>query len=159
MLIGRVARGKRASRRTVWREPASTRPPKPTGAASPERLQRAVGIEHLNAGAGPRVDVVKRLMDCRLHGEASIRARGASSNALGGCGLVQDTESDGTRAKSFARSAHRCRIGPAIIATPHPPWPRGPGLARETDLRNIPGSKRAVKKVLRFNGRAAKLRV
>ena len=49
--------------------------------------------------------------------EASIRARGASSNALGGYGFVQDVESDGTRAKSFrafstnlVQRALNCRV-------------------------------------------------
>ena len=47
-----VARSERASRRTVWREAPTTRPPEPAAAASAERLQRAVGIEHLDADAG-----------------------------------------------------------------------------------------------------------
>jgi hypothetical protein len=40
-------------------------------------------------------------------GEASIRAEGASSNALGGRGFVKAAESDDTRAKLFrAFSTH-----------------------------------------------------
>jgi hypothetical protein len=46
--------------------------------------------------------------------EASIGAEGASSNALGGCGFVQDAESDRTRAKLFRpRSARLSRVGQA----------------------------------------------
>jgi hypothetical protein len=39
------------------------------------------------------------------------------------------------------------------ILPPGEHGPGGPVSLRETDLRNIPGSKRAVKKVLRFEGR------
>jgi len=61
-----VARCEWASRRPVWRKPAPARPPKPTSAAFAKRLQRAVGVEHFDAGASPRVDVVERLMVCAL---------------------------------------------------------------------------------------------
>jgi len=64
----------------------SARPPKPTSAAPAECLQRAVGVEHFDGGAGPRVDVVKRLMSCTLHAE-SLRARDVASNNPGGSGF------------------------------------------------------------------------
>jgi hypothetical protein len=56
-----VTRSKWPRRRTVWRKAAPTRPPKPTAAASAERLQRSVRIKDLEADAGPRVDVEERL--------------------------------------------------------------------------------------------------
>src|SRR5947208_9202780 len=70
-----VARGEWASRRPVWRKPAPARPPKPTSAAFAERLQVAVGVEHFDAGAGPRVDVEERLMACALAGAGCGGAR------------------------------------------------------------------------------------
>ena len=60
--IRSVARCEWASRRSVWRKPALARPPKPTSTAFAERLKRAVGIEHFDAGASPRVDIEERLM-------------------------------------------------------------------------------------------------
>ena len=50
------------------RKAVPTKPPKPTAAAPAERLQRTVGVEHFDAGAGPRVDVEKRLMARALSG-------------------------------------------------------------------------------------------
>ena len=68
--------------------------------------------------------------------EASIRAEGASSNALGGCGFVQAAESDGTHAKLFrafstplARRAATERNG-ANLPLPLP-WTGPPSRARE----------------------------
>ena len=61
VLIPCVARCEWASRRPVWRKPAPARPPKPTSAAFAKRLQRAVGVEHFDGGAGQRVDVEERL--------------------------------------------------------------------------------------------------
>ena len=56
-----VARSERTSRRTGWRTAAPAGPPEPTSAAPAERLQRAVGVEHLDGGAGLRMDVEERL--------------------------------------------------------------------------------------------------
>jgi hypothetical protein len=53
-----VARSERAGRLPLWRAPS---PPKPTSAASAECLQRMVGVENLDAAAGPRVNVEERL--------------------------------------------------------------------------------------------------
>ena len=61
-----VARSKWASWRAVWRKAAPARPPKPTGTTPAERFQRAVRIKHFDADAGPRVDIVERLMGCAL---------------------------------------------------------------------------------------------
>ena len=68
--------------------------------------------------------------------EVSIRAEGASSNALGGCGFVQAAESDDTRAKLFrafstplARRAATARNG-ANLPLPLP-WTGPPSRARE----------------------------
>ena len=57
-----VARSEWTGRRAGWRKAPPARPPKPAGPAPAERFQRAVGVEHFDAGAGPRVDVVDRLM-------------------------------------------------------------------------------------------------
>jgi hypothetical protein len=83
--IRRIARRKRTDRRAFGREPAPTRPPEPTGAASAERLQRSVRIKDLKADAGPRVDVKERLalsgVGCGRHhaalspGSASAKPR------------------------------------------------------------------------------------
>src|SRR5258708_39393470 len=64
----RLPRSERAERRAVWRKPASAKPPKPTRTTPAERFQRSVGVEHFDAGAGPRVDVEERLMACALSG-------------------------------------------------------------------------------------------
>src|SRR3954470_14207126 len=63
-----VARSEWASRRTAWRKPAPARPPEPTSTALAKRLQRAVGVEHFDAGARPRVDIEQRLMAWGLCG-------------------------------------------------------------------------------------------
>jgi hypothetical protein len=49
-------------------EDPPARPPEPTSAASAECHQRDVGVEQLDAGAGLRVDVEKRLKACSLSG-------------------------------------------------------------------------------------------
>ena len=61
MPIRGIARSEWASRSTVWRKAAPSRPPEPASAASAERFERAIRIEHLEADTGPRVDVVERL--------------------------------------------------------------------------------------------------
>src|SRR2546423_8119285 len=66
--IGCVTRCKRTGGRTIWRTAAAARPPKPTSAAFAKRLQPAVGVEHFDAGPGPRVDVIERLMASGLCG-------------------------------------------------------------------------------------------
>ena len=52
------------------RKAAPARAPEPTGATSAERLQRAIGPENFDAGAGQRVDVKERLLACTLSGLA-----------------------------------------------------------------------------------------
>ena len=72
-----------------------------------------------------------------LHGEASIGAEGASSNALGGYGFVQAAESsDDTRAKLFrafsTTLAHRAATARNGTNLPLPlPWTGPPSRARE----------------------------
>jgi hypothetical protein len=95
--------------------------------------------------------------------EVSIGAEGASSNALGGCGFVQAAESDDTHAKLFrafsthlARRAATARSGENL---PPPHHGQAPRLARAKGCAtHIEVPKRAVKKVLRFDGRADKVR-
>ena len=65
--------------------------------------------------------------------EASIRAEGASSNALGGCRFVQDAESEGARAKLFrALSTHLLCRSCIEVRKIYPPGEHGqaPRLAR-----------------------------
>jgi hypothetical protein len=73
LAISRITSREWATRWTVWRKAASARPPKPTRAASPERLQRAIRKEDLYADARLRVDVVERLMPCALLHDRSHR--------------------------------------------------------------------------------------
>ena len=59
--VGRIARSKGASRRTVWQTAGPANPPEPplaTRAKGPS--ERAIGIEHFDAGAGLWVNVVQR---------------------------------------------------------------------------------------------------
>jgi hypothetical protein len=80
-----VARSEGADRLPIWREAALTRVPEPTRAAPAERFQRAISVKHFDRSAGPRVDVVERVMSGALHG-GSLHScqRCASSNALDG---------------------------------------------------------------------------
>jgi hypothetical protein len=71
---------------------------------------------------------------------------GASSNALGGCGLVQAAESDDTRAKLFrafstslARRAATERNGANL---PSPYHGQAPRIAREEVAVKYPGVKK-----------------
>ena len=57
-----VARRKGASRQPSWRKAGPTTPPEPTRAGSAKRFQRAISVEYFDGGAGPRVDVIERLM-------------------------------------------------------------------------------------------------
>jgi hypothetical protein len=80
-------------------------------------------------------------------GEASIRAEGASSNALGGCGFVEAAESDDTRAKLFrAFSTHlACRAATApngAKSTPRVAWTGPPSLAHEEGSEKYAGVKK-----------------
>jgi hypothetical protein len=94
--------------------------------------------------------------------EASIGANDASSNNLKGSefhapALELQRVTPAARSHS-ARSACLCRVEQAHLGRAQnlPPGEHGqgpPSRARETDLRNIPGSKRAVKNVLRLAGR------
>ena len=58
----RITSRKRAGRRALRRKAAPARPPEPSSAASPERFQRAIGIEHFDAYARPWVDVEQWFM-------------------------------------------------------------------------------------------------
>jgi hypothetical protein len=103
--IGSVASSKWASWRTAWREAAPARPVKPTSTVPAERFQRAVGIEHFDAGARLEVNVVDWLMGCALHGGSLHRCQRCLLQQSRGlrvlCPSVRDAESDGNHAKSF----------------------------------------------------------
>src|SRR3954454_18457050 len=89
MPIRCVTRGEWTSRRTAWRKAVPARPPKPPSATPAKRLHGAVGVEHFDAGAGPRVEVVERLVVCALarvgcggarYHHAALSAGSASAN-------------------------------------------------------------------------------
>ena len=87
-------RGERTCRWTDHPVGPLTRPPKPTSAAPAECLQRAVRIEHLEADAGRRVDVVEA---SRTQCMEPPSVPEASSNNLGGWRFAQLVETDGDR--------------------------------------------------------------
>src|ERR1700737_100884 len=100
MAICCVARSEWASRRPCWRKAPPTRPPKPTCTAPAERFQRAIGEEHFDAGACPRVEIVERLMACALFGiESHVCLRSQESRQS----RFAESHQDG--------AAHRSLIG------------------------------------------------
>jgi hypothetical protein len=59
--VGGIAGGKWASRRAIWETAGLARPPTPAGATRAKGLgKHPVGTEYFDAGAGPRVGIVKR---------------------------------------------------------------------------------------------------
>ena len=104
--IRRVARGERTTRRTIRRGAAPTRPPKPTCAASAERLHDAVGVEHFDGDAGLWVNVEERI----------------TAWAVGG----------GCRGHHASRVGQGCRFSPGEGRNR---TPRGHGQATPVSLR------------------------
>jgi hypothetical protein len=74
MVVGGFARIKRSSRLDVWQNTVLTRPPKPTGRAAEELCERAVGVEDLNSGAGPRINIARKLLSLKSQREFSASA-------------------------------------------------------------------------------------
>ena len=104
--VGRIARWKRPDARPCRRETPLARPPEPTRSLPAERLERPVGVEHFNAGAGHRVDVEERLM--------SVYGAGHGVGSRGDNHEVRRNQ-DGRPAR-FAGAAPGCASGLSVSA-------------------------------------------
>jgi hypothetical protein len=97
--VGRIARGKRAMCRSLGREPAPPRPPKPAGGApTAECFEGSVGKEHFDAETRDRINIEERFKLI-----PTIAGHGHAATSVGSA-----------RAKPRRKSAAACALPHAV---------------------------------------------